>query len=198
MANQNSLDLDSGMLLPFPRPVPDWSAQILEYLYLVGVTLWIGVHGSTALLTAPLITKTAAPSVDVARLLIWLLESLGYAATIASAILLFTTLGMHLLRLRTPSMILLQLALILFMTVLAIAPQLWIVPKLSSLIRTASLLGEGLKAEPGDVLVLATAGLGTMGLFHLVFGAMLLALATRRCYRYMGTQLLQFSPLDGP
>ncbi|MCK4305901.1 MAG: hypothetical protein KAY24_16810 [Candidatus Eisenbacteria sp.] len=184
MADESPLHPGGGIVLSMPRPVPNWSGQILEYLFLLGATLWLGVHGSTALLTIPLLAKSAAPSFEVARLMIWLLEVTLYAATIASVLLLLSTLGMHALGLRPPRTILLQLVFILLMTLAAIGPQLWIVPKLSSLLRMAALSLEGPGLEARNVLAQATAGVGAMGLLHVFSGAVLLSLAVRRAYCY--------------
>jgi hypothetical protein len=184
MVQQTPLSPEHGTLLSLPRPVPDWTGQVLEYLFLLGTTLWLGVHGSTALLTAPLLVRSAAPSLEATRLMIWLLENLTYAGTIAAVVLLLTTLGMHLTGLRSPRAVLLQLVLILLMTLAAVGPQLWILPKLSAILRAAAVAPEGQQPEVISVLTRATAGLGSMGLLHLLFGAILVSLAARRCYHY--------------
>jgi hypothetical protein len=170
---------------PLPRPIHDWKSQILEYLFLLGITLWLGAHASSALLVAPLVTKITQPSLEMARLLIGLIEILGYVATLASAVLLFTTVGMHMTELRERRTILIQLSLILVMTVIAILPMLVILPKLSSMLRTAALTSEGLPTDAGAVLFGAVSGLGLMGLLHLFFGAILVTFGVRRCYRYV-------------
>jgi hypothetical protein len=69
MSRLKTLDPSDKGLLSMPRPVPDWTGQALEYFFLLGTTLWLGVHGSSALLTAPLLTRTAAPSEEMARLI---------------------------------------------------------------------------------------------------------------------------------
>jgi hypothetical protein len=188
----------SSQLISMPRAVPDWPGQVLEYVFLLGATLWLGIHASTALLTAPLIARSAEPTFEIIKLLIWLLEALGYTSTVVSGILLLTTLGMHLLKLRTQTAVLVQLGLVLFMTVAAIVPQLWIVPKLSSLLRLASLAPEATGGAGSDALVITTTGLGTMGLLHLLFGSILVAMATRRCYRYPRSEEPQLSVCERP
>lgn len=172
------------MVYSLPRPVPDWAAQILEFTYLLGATLWMGVHASAALLTAPLIGRAAGVSADAGGLLVWLFESLGYVAAIAAGILLLAVLGMHLFRLRRPATILVMLALVLIMTFLAIGPQIWLIPKLASRLRLASLEPGAAGAAMRDVLLPAIKGMGMMGLLHLFFGAILVTLGARRCYHY--------------
>ena len=39
----------SSQLISMPRAVPDWPGQVLEYVFLLGATLWLGIHASTAL-----------------------------------------------------------------------------------------------------------------------------------------------------
>ena len=192
-------ELSAGaMLYSLPRPVPDWAAQILEFTYLLGATLWMGVHASAALLTAPLIGRAAGVSADAGSLLVWLFESLGYVAAIAAGILLLTVLGMHLFRMRRPTTILLMLALVLVMTILAIGPQLWLIPKVASRLRLASLDPSEAGAATRDALLMAVKSMGPMGLLHLFFGAMLVALGARRCYRYPHDGAAAFTPPAAP
>lgn len=173
-----------GHIVSFPRPVPDWLGQILEYLYLLGATLWLGVQATSTLLIAPLVARHTTPSLESTRLVLWLLENLAYVATIASAILLLTIAGMHLLKLRSPRMILLQLFLVLVMTVTALGPMLMLVPKLTSMIRVAAITQTNFADSSREVITQVTLALGSMGLLHLVSGAMLIALAVRRRYYY--------------
>lgn len=179
----STLPMD-GDIVSFPRPVPDWLGQILEYLYLLGATLWLGVQAASTLLIAPLIARNTAPTLESTRLVLWLLENLGYVATIASAILLLTIAGMHLLKLRSSRTILLQLFLVLVMTLTALSPMLMLVPKLSSLIRVAAITQTSLADSTHEVIAQLTLALGSMGLLHLVSGSVLIALAVRRRYSY--------------
>ncbi len=187
-----------AVVYSLPRPVPDWAAQILEFTYLLGATLWMGVHASAALLTAPLIARASDVSSDAPVLLIWLLESLGYVAAIAAGVLLLTVLGMHLFRLRRPSTVLLMLALVLLMTFLAVGPELWLIPKVASRLRLASLEPDAVGESTRATLFMAVKGMGLMGLLHLFFGAILIALGVRRCYRYPREELAAFSPPGDP
>jgi len=192
-------DISTGALIyPLPRPVPDWAAQILEFTYLLGATLWMGVHASAALLTAPLVARSPEVSIDMARLLVWLLESLGYVAAIAAGILLLAVLGMHLFALRRPATILVMLALVLIMTALAVGPQLWLIPKVSSQLRLAALDPDAAGGQTRAALVLAIRGMGLMGMLHLFFGAILVGLGARRCYRYPRDEMAQLSQPDAP
>ncbi len=184
MPQQTPLRPDGGLLISLPRPIPHLPGQFLEFTYLLGVTLWMGVHGATAMVTAPLLSQPGALSLELGAHLIHLLELLAYLASIASAVLLLTILGMHLLHLRPPRLILLQLGLVFFMTVTAIGPQIWLVPKLASLLRGAQLAPEGLSVQTQDALGLAVSGLGLMGMLHLITGAVLVAFATRRWHTY--------------
>ncbi len=190
-------DVPSGaMIYPLPRPVPDWAAQILEFTYLLGATLWMGVHASAALLTAPLVARSPEVSIDMARLLVWLLESLGYVAAIAAGVLLLTVLGMHLFALRRPATILVMLTLVLIMTALAVGPQLWLIPKVASQLRLAALAPDTFSGQTHGALVLAIRGMGLMGMLHLFFGAILVALGARRCYRYPRDEMALLSQPD--
>jgi hypothetical protein len=188
-----------AVIYPLPRPVPDWAAQILEFTYLLGATLWMGVHASAALLTAPLAARSPEVSIAMGRLLVWLLESLGYVAAIASGILLLAVLGMHLFALRRPVTILLMLSLVLVMTALAVGPQLWLIPKVASQLRLAELEPDAAAGTTiREALLLAIRGMGLMGLLHLFFGAILVTLGARRCYRYPRDEMAQFSPPVDP
>ena len=168
-----------------PRPIHDWKSQILEYLFLLGVTLWLGTHSTSTLLVAPLVIKISQPSLDLARLLTGLIEILGYVATLSSGLLLFTTVGMFMMQMRTRRTILLQLSLILVMTVIAILPLLILLPKLSELARAAAISGDGMPAETVAILTSTVTGLGLMGLLHLLSGSILVTFGVRRCYRYL-------------
>lgn len=186
-----------AVVYSLPRPVPDWAAQFLEFTYLLGATLWMGVHASAVLLTAPLIARAADVSADAPTLLVWLLESLGYVAAIAAGILLLTVLGMHLFRMRRPTTVLLMLALVLVMTFLAVGPELWLIPKVASRLRLASLEPDAVGERTREALALAVKGMGLMGILHLFFGAILVALGARRCYRYPRDEMPTFNlPAD--
>ncbi len=173
-----------AMLYSLPRPVPDWAGQTVEFVYLLGSTLWMGVHASATLLTIPLISRSGSVSLETGRLMVWLLESLGFVAAIAAGLLLLTILGIHLLRLRRPVTVLVMLVLVLLMTVLAVGPQLWFIPKIASQLRMAGLEADAAGRQIREAMLLATQGMGLMGMLHLFFGAILVGLGARRCYRY--------------
>jgi len=183
--NQQIPHTNWGLVHSIPRPIPDWNAQILEYLFLLGVTLWMGAHTTSALLVAPLVLKVSPPTLEMSLLLIKLIENLGYIASAASGILLLTTVGMHLMQLRSRRTILLQLGLILVMTIAAVLPILWLVPKLTALLRMAALADGQMPETSLDVLTRIVAGIGTVGALHLFFGAILASLGVRRSYRYI-------------
>jgi hypothetical protein len=173
-----------AVIYSLPRPVPDWAAQVLEFTYLLGATLWMGVHASAALLTAPLAARAPEVPIEMARLLVWLLESLGYVAAIGAGILLLTILGMHLFAMRRPAVIVMMLMLVLIMAALAVGPQLWLIPKVASQLRLAGLNPDTYSGKTREALLIAIRGMGLMGMLHLFFGAILVALGARRCYRY--------------
>ncbi len=186
MKTPPSPDTELGLVISLPRPVPDWGAQVLEYVYLLGTTLWMGVQASGVLLIVPILTQRASASGELSVVLVTIFEMLGYVASAAAGLLLLATLGMHVLKLRTASGILVQLILILLMTIVAVVPHLWIVPKLSSFARMLPLHAtETGEPSQGHALLMShLTGLGAMGMLHLIFGALLVGLGTRRCYRY--------------
>jgi len=189
MKNPTAPDPDVGVVLSMPRPTPDWKAQTLEYVYLLGGTMWMGVQAATVLLIIPFLAQSTGQSIEAARLVVGVLELLGYVATGAAGILLIITVGMHFLRLRTPAVVLSQLILILLMTAVAVLPHLMMIPKLSSILRLDQVTGEGLNGANLNLVVQSTSGLGIMGLLHLFFGALLVSMGTRRCYRYPKSKL---------
>ncbi len=178
-------DINWSLAHSIPRPIPDWNAQVLEYLFLLGLTLWLGAHATSSLLVAPLIIKNAQSTLAMTTLLISLIENLGYIASFSSGILLLTTVGLHLLQLRTRTTILLQLGLILVMTLAAVVPLIWLIPRITALLRFAALNEGTMPQDSIEVLSRTVTGLGAMGVLHLMFGAILSALGIRRCYRYV-------------
>ena len=190
MKTPPSPDPDIGLVVSMPRPVPDWGAQVLEYVYLLGTTLWMGVHSASVLLVVPLLADHAGESVPLARAIVGIFEMLGFVTSGAAGLLLIATLGMQVLKLRTPQAVLIQLILVLLMTVVAVLPHLMLVPKLSSALRAASLPPSAADEPPVGAsesltaLLASLRGLGAMGMLHLFFGALLVGLGTRRCYRY--------------
>lgn len=184
------LPLSTGKrILRLPRTrTLSWSAVSLEFVHLLILALWVGGSTAIASLALPALLETGANPQAVSRTALDLLGRLSLLGCGAGSFLLLTTLLMHLLTLRTVRLILAQAIILLAMTAIAVALQIWLAPELYRLLRvdpeifSDPALSSSLERFQ-DLFTLYVSAL----LLQSLLGAVLLSAGVRRWYRYLRT-----------
>jgi hypothetical protein len=194
---ENSEQPTAGKVLALP-PVRRLSltAMTVEFSHQLVLALWIGSLVAIASLAIPSLLDAEAGSQPV-RTALDLLGRLSLVGCGAGSFLLLTTMLMHLLSLRGPRTVLLQIGLLLVMTLAAVALQVWLAPTLATILRTTPDLLEGEVVTPQLVRFRGLFGLylGCL-LGQAALGSVLLLTGVRRWYRYIRISSLAPEPLQ--
>jgi len=173
------------LALPKTRRL-SWSAMVLESGHTIVLALWIGSLVGVASLAVPSLLDAVPDPEDAARACLVLLGRISVLGVGAGSFLLLSTMLMYLLSLRRTRTLAIQGAMILCMTLLAVGLQVWLAPKMFTVLRNApDLLSEAtnqallrnFRAQFGVYLGLL--------LFQALIGAALLLTGVRRWYRYV-------------
>lgn len=181
--------------LPKTRRI-SWSAMVLESGHQIILALWIGSLVAIVSLGVPGLLDFVPDPNEAARASLILLGRLGVLGVGAGSYLLLTTLLMYLLSLRRTRTLIFQAGLILVMTAIAVALQVWLAPRLFGMIRLNPTLlsGGGEEALLRSFRTLFGVYLGAL-LVQAVIGTALLLTGVRRWYRYVRLQRGAEQPL---
>ena len=120
--------------IPQTRKI-SWVAVTLEYSHLMVLAVWLGGQAFIGFFVGPSLFR----SIQDPNLAAWanldLMMNLHFLAGGAGAFLLLTTLLMYLLALRSPRSTLIQTALLIGMTVSAVANHVVVAPQMAELLR---------------------------------------------------------------
>jgi hypothetical protein len=165
--------------------------MVLEFSHQCVLSIWIGTLVAIASLAVPSLIDSMADPLHGARIILDLLARVSFLGCGAGSFLLLTTLLMHLLSIRGARGALVQAALILGMTLIATALQVWLAPAVSGLLRShTDLFTAGPSAELTRFRSLLTLYL-VLQLLQALLGIAQLLLGIRRWYRYESIRILR-------
>ena len=184
-----------GKVLAFPRTRRlSWTSLALEFGHQLVLALWIGTLVSIASLAVPSLLEATQDTSLGARVILDLLARISFLGCGAGCFLLLTTLLMQLVSIRSTQAALAQAVLILGMTGIATAAQLWLAPSLSTILRDHPDLFQN--RSPSLELLHFRSGLTvylSLLLTQAFLGAAQMLLGIRRWYRYIAVRSVRAS-----
>lgn len=178
--------------LPQTRKI-SWISVGLEYTHVLVLALWLGGQAFSAFFVGPSLYRSLQDPNAAAWSNLDLQMNLHFLAGGAGAFLLLTTLLMYLLALRSPRSTMIQTALLLGMTVSAVANHVVVAPQMAELLRSApDLLSQTANPEFARYEGLGRISAGLLGV-QLILGSLLLFFGVRRWYRYVDPETARHS-----
>ena len=179
---------EGGKVILFPRVRrTNLGSTVLEFTHAFVLMLWVGSLAGFAIVTLPVLVATLPSREMAAQAILAILEQTAFLGCGAGAMLLLTTLLMHMLSLRATRTTLSQTGLLIFMTATSVASQLLITPRIKGLLQNLS--GSLNALAPGDPLLHEfNRLLGAQMIMltaQIVAGVCVMLFAVRRWYRYM-------------
>ncbi|MDM7914545.1 MAG: DUF4149 domain-containing protein [Candidatus Eisenbacteria bacterium] len=178
----------AGKVVALPKlRKASFSLTLLEFAHSLVLMLWVGSLAGFGLVVGPALL-TVMPDPEMAfRAMLAVTERSAFLGCGAGALLLLTTLLMHLLSLRQTRTTIVQMLLLLVMTGAAVASQIWLSPQIQAVLAS---LPASLAAVPaGDPLRAQLSRLNRLGMgvltVQVVAGMGVLFFAVRRWYRYL-------------
>jgi hypothetical protein len=174
------------ILFPWVRRT-NLGLTVLEFTHALVLMVWVGSLAGFALVVFPVLVSTLPSRELAAQAILAILEETAFLGCGAGAMLLLTTLLMHVLSLRAARATLAQTGLLLLMTAISVGSQLVLTPRIKRLL--AGLAGplDSLAAEHparmefgrllGTEMILLTV--------QILAGMCVILFAVRRWYRYL-------------
>jgi hypothetical protein len=179
---------EGGKVILFPRiRRTNLGLTILEFTHALVLMIWVGSLAGFALVGFPVLISTLPSRELAAQAILAILEQSAFLGCGAGALLLLTTLLMHLLSLRETRTTLAQTGLLVTMTTASVGSQLMLTPRIKSLL--AGLAGPLDALAANDPTRLAfNRMIGTEMILltvQIVAGVCVILFAVRRWYRYL-------------
>ncbi|MBK8231150.1 MAG: DUF4149 domain-containing protein [Candidatus Eisenbacteria bacterium] len=163
-----------------------WASVCLEYAHQLVLAFWIGGLAAIALLVGPSLFSSIEQPQEAAWAGLELVLKTSFMGAGAGALLLLTTLLMHLLSLRSVKTTLIQTGFLLGMTFAAVTIYIAVAPPMEELLKNDAAM---IFADPTSASATRFAQLHRLAdllvLAQIVLGASLLLLGVRRWYRYV-------------
>lgn len=177
-----------GKVILFPRVRrTNLGLTVLEFTHALVLMVWVGSLAGFALVVFPVLISTLPSRELAAQAILAILEETAFLGCGAGAMLLLTTLLMHLLSLRAARTTLLQSGLLLLMTGVSVGSQLVLTPRITHLL--AGLPGplDSLAMEhPARLEFGRLLGIEMILLtVQILAGMCVILFAVRRWYRYL-------------
>ena len=177
-----------GKVILFPRVRrTNLGLTVLEFTHALVLMVWVGSLAGFALVVFPVLISTLPSRELAARAILAILEETAFLGCGAGALLLLTTLLMHLLSLRETRTTLAQTVLLILMTAASVGSQLLLTPRIRALLTGLAGPLDSLAADHparlefsrllGTEMVLLTV--------QIVAGICVILFAVRRWYRYL-------------
>lgn len=177
-----------GKVILFPRVRrTNLGLTVLEFTHALVLMVWVGSLAGFALVVFPVLISTLPSREMAAQAILAILEETAFLGCGAGAMLLLTTLLMHLLSLRATRTTLLQTGLLIVMTALSVGSQLLLTPRVRGLLASVTGTLDSLPVDhPARVEFGRLLGI-EMGLLavQILAGILVILFAVRRWYRYL-------------
>jgi hypothetical protein len=177
-----------GKVILFPRVRrTNLGLTVLEFTHALVLMIWVGSLAGFALVVFPVLISTLPSRELAAQAILAILEETAFLGCGAGAMLLLTTLLMHLLSLRATRTTLIQTGLLIVMTGLSVSSQLLLTPRVRGLLTSFTGTLDSLPPDhPARVEFGRLLGI-EMGLLavQIVAGILVILFAVRRWYRYL-------------
>lgn len=177
-----------GKVILFPRVRrTNLGLTVLEFTHALVLMVWVGSLAGFALVVFPVLISTLPSREMAAQAILAILEETAFLGCGAGAMLLLTTLLMHLLSLRATRTTLLQTGLLIVMTALSVGSQLLLTPRVRGLLASVTGTLDSLPMDhPARIEFGRLLGI-EMGLLavQILAGILVILFAVRRWYRYL-------------